>query len=117
MQTADYEGSYATYTGAFSLLGFLPVLPGPCCMLRYQGLMNPRAFRPADPLEDIISGKYRHLPEMDDEVAVDIDNPANDYEPSESSDSIYPENAIGDIESQFQKEQVKLTIMEEPRPR
>lgn len=104
-------------------------------MLRYQGLINPRSFRPADPLgnihfsvekkklytflriEDIISGKYRHLPEMDEEVAVDIDNPVNEYEPSESSDSVYPENAIGDIESQFQKEQIKLTLMEEPRPR
>lgn len=39
VQLADYEVSYATYTGAFSLAGCLPVLPGPCAMFRYSGLL------------------------------------------------------------------------------
>lgn len=42
IQLADYEVSYATYTGAFSAAGCLPVLPGPCAMFRYSGLMSKR---------------------------------------------------------------------------
>ena len=42
IQMADYEVSYATYTGAFSLVGCLPVLPGPCGMFRYSGLLSTR---------------------------------------------------------------------------
>ena len=39
IQLADYEISYATYTGAFSAAGCLPVLPGPCALFRYSGLV------------------------------------------------------------------------------
>ena len=38
IQLADYEVSYATYTGAFSAVGALPVLPGPCALFRYSSL-------------------------------------------------------------------------------
>ncbi len=55
VQTADYEGSYATYTGAFSLIGCLPVLPGPCCMMRYRALTIEREFRSIDPLDEVIA--------------------------------------------------------------
>jgi hypothetical protein len=40
VQLADYEASYAMYTGAFSLFGCLPVLPGPCVMIRYRSLLQ-----------------------------------------------------------------------------
>ena len=39
IQLADYEATYAITLGAFSLCGMLPVLPGPCTMLRYQSLI------------------------------------------------------------------------------
>lgn len=42
VQLADYEVSYATYTGAFSAAGCLPVLPGPCAMFRFSGLLSER---------------------------------------------------------------------------
>ena len=42
IQLVDYEVSYATYTGAFSLVGSLPVLPGPCSFFRYTGLLAVR---------------------------------------------------------------------------
>ncbi|ARF09660.1 glycosyltransferase [Indivirus ILV1] len=51
IQLADYEASYAIYTGAFSAAGCLPVLPGPCAMFRYSGLLSKRKFRALDPLE------------------------------------------------------------------
>ncbi len=51
IQLADYEASYAIYTGAFSAAGCLPVLPGPCAMFRYSGLLSRRKFRKLDPLE------------------------------------------------------------------
>jgi len=58
VQMADYEGSYAIYTGAFSLVGCLPVLPGPCVMLRYSALKQSRSFSVKDPLEDVLLGNY-----------------------------------------------------------
>lgn len=51
IQLADYEASYAVYTAAFAAIGFLPVLPGPCAMFRYSGLLSERKFRSLDPLE------------------------------------------------------------------
>lgn len=51
VQLADYEVSYATYTGAFSAAGCLPVLPGPCAMFRYSGLLARRISK------DIENGK------------------------------------------------------------
>ena len=45
IQLADYEVSYATYTGAFSAAGCLPVLPGPCAMFRYSGLLSTRTIK------------------------------------------------------------------------
>ena len=36
VQSADYESSYAITTGAYTLVGMLPVLPGPCALLRYE---------------------------------------------------------------------------------
>jgi cellulose synthase/poly-beta-1,6-N-acetylglucosamine synthase-like glycosyltransferase len=51
IQLADYEASYAIYTGAFSAAGCLPVLPGPCALFRYSGLLSKRKFRKLDPLE------------------------------------------------------------------
>ena len=59
VQLADYEGSYATYTGAFSLAGCLPVLPGPCCMLRLSALNVERVFQKEDPLDELISGRRK----------------------------------------------------------
>lgn len=61
VQMADYEGSYAIYTGAFSLIGCLPVLPGPCVMLRFSALNEKRLFREKDPLEDVLLGERRQI--------------------------------------------------------
>jgi cellulose synthase/poly-beta-1,6-N-acetylglucosamine synthase-like glycosyltransferase len=37
-QLYDYESSTAAYTGAFSALGMLPVIPGPCGLYRYDSV-------------------------------------------------------------------------------
>jgi cellulose synthase/poly-beta-1,6-N-acetylglucosamine synthase-like glycosyltransferase len=57
VQRFDYESSYAYSTGTFSLIGMLPVLPGPCCMMRFSALIQPRSFRPVDPLNDVLEGR------------------------------------------------------------
>jgi len=107
VQMADYEGSYATYTGAFSLIGCLPVLPGPCVMVRFSALHKSRSFRFKDPLEDVILGKRSIVPEPlleptnDSEIVTPrggteyeqinlyepYDGSSNPSEPSEISDS------------------------------
>ena len=38
VQSADYESAYAMSTGSYSLFGMLPVLPGPCALLRYKAI-------------------------------------------------------------------------------
>lgn len=82
VQMADYEGSYATYTGAFSLIGCLPVLPGPCVMIRYSALHSLRNFSIKDPLEDVILGRSFNI-ETDEPLL----EPYNDSNPSDPSDS------------------------------
>jgi chitin synthase len=37
-QCYDYESSLASFTGAFSLFGMLPVIPGPCGLYRYDAI-------------------------------------------------------------------------------
>jgi cellulose synthase/poly-beta-1,6-N-acetylglucosamine synthase-like glycosyltransferase len=37
-QAYDYESSVSSFQGAFSLLGMLPVVPGPCGLYRMEGL-------------------------------------------------------------------------------
>lgn len=51
VQLADYEASYAIYTAAFAAAGCLSVLPGPCAMFRYSGLLAKRKFRAISALE------------------------------------------------------------------
>lgn len=58
VQSFDYESSYAYATGTFSLLGMLPVLPGPCCMLRFLVLIKKRDFRQVDPLNDLLNTPF-----------------------------------------------------------
>ena len=38
VQSADYESAYAMSTGAYTLFGLLPVLPGPCALLRFRAI-------------------------------------------------------------------------------
>ncbi len=40
VQMAEYEASYASSVAAFAWAGMLPVLPGPCTMLRYDALVG-----------------------------------------------------------------------------
>ena len=40
MQRFDYEASLASYVGAFSTFGMLPVIPGPCGMYRLSAICN-----------------------------------------------------------------------------
>jgi cellulose synthase/poly-beta-1,6-N-acetylglucosamine synthase-like glycosyltransferase len=116
VQTADYEGSYAIYTGAFSLIGFLPVLPGPCCMLRLSALTTPRAFRQHDPLEDIIKGDIVIHDDSDVEVSIDGGNPSPSQRPStmdsdEGSDSVYGRDSLDQLYSD-----AVVVDLGEPRP-
>ena len=53
VQLVDYEASYAVYNGAFSLVGCLPVLPGPCTLLRYDNLIRYARVLDVKPLSDI----------------------------------------------------------------
>lgn len=41
-QMYDYESSFACYMGTFALVGFLPVIPGPCGLYRTEMLMPSR---------------------------------------------------------------------------
>jgi cellulose synthase/poly-beta-1,6-N-acetylglucosamine synthase-like glycosyltransferase len=43
VQMAEYEASYASSVAAFALAGLLPVLPGPCTLLRYSALVESSA--------------------------------------------------------------------------
>jgi len=40
MQRFDYEASLASYVGAFSSFGMLPVIPGPCGLYRFSAICN-----------------------------------------------------------------------------
>lgn len=40
MQRFDYEASLASYVGAFSTFGMLPVIPGPCGLYRFEAICN-----------------------------------------------------------------------------
>jgi chitin synthase len=40
MQRFDYEASLASYVGAFSIFGMLPVIPGPCGLYRFSAICN-----------------------------------------------------------------------------
>ena len=35
LQAYEYEAGVSTFNGVFSLLGYMPVLPGPCALLKY----------------------------------------------------------------------------------
>lgn len=70
IQCFDYEASYAYSSGTFSLIGMLPVLPGPCAMWRYSALIHHRSFRPIDPLENVLTGGPRKGFLDDDDTSV-----------------------------------------------
>ena len=36
VQGYEYEATFASYVGAFSLCGMLPVIPGPCGLFRME---------------------------------------------------------------------------------
>ncbi|GMH96613.1 hypothetical protein TrVE_jg8157 [Triparma verrucosa] len=36
LQAYEYEAGVSTFNGVFSLLGYMPVLPGPCALLKYH---------------------------------------------------------------------------------
>lgn len=46
VQFADYEAGYPIYTAAFALFGCLPVLPGPCQLLRFDSLNSSTRAKP-----------------------------------------------------------------------
>jgi len=41
VQCFDFESSNCVYNGAFALAGFLPVVPGPCGLFRYDHMCTP----------------------------------------------------------------------------
>lgn len=57
IQQADYEMTYAIHTAAFSTIGYLPVLPGPCVMIRAASLFNKQHKKEIDPIETLLSQK------------------------------------------------------------
>lgn len=36
LQAYEYEAGVSTFNGVFSLLGYMPVLPGPCALLKFK---------------------------------------------------------------------------------
>lgn len=66
VQLADYELTYATYTGAFGGIGCLPVLPGPCALFRYSGLLSKCN-------DDILNESHTALDYYNNFVSVPID--------------------------------------------
>ena len=55
IQFTDYEITFAVHTTAFSFIGYLPVLPGPCALFRYSSLIHKHKIRDIDPLEILLS--------------------------------------------------------------
>ena len=39
LQAYEYEAGVSTFNGVFSVLGYMPVLPGPCALLRFDQCM------------------------------------------------------------------------------
>lgn len=77
MQRYDYEASIASYLGAFSTFGMLPVIPGPCGLYRYPAICDVKA---RDALHEKYAGicgndieSNTHTPKTDDDCIDVID--------------------------------------------
>lgn len=46
LQAYEYEAGVSTFNGVFSLLGYMPVLPGPCALLKYHTCLEDGKTRP-----------------------------------------------------------------------
>ena len=46
LQAYEYEAGVSTFNGVFSLLGYMPVLPGPCALLKYHTCLADGKTRP-----------------------------------------------------------------------
>ena len=49
LQAYEYEAGVSTFNGVFSLLGYMPVLPGPCALLKYHTCLADGKTRPFPP--------------------------------------------------------------------
>ena len=49
LQAYEYEAGVSTFNGVFSLLGYMPVLPGPCALLKYGTCLDDGETRPFPP--------------------------------------------------------------------
>ncbi len=77
MQRYDYEASIASYLGAFSTFGMLPVIPGPCGLYRYPAICDKekrKALHDKFALtsnDDIETNTHSHSPNNAEE-AIDV---------------------------------------------
>lgn len=58
IQQIDYEMTYGIQSAAFACAGYLPVLPGPCVMIRFSEINNCREIRKIDPLENLTDNNH-----------------------------------------------------------
>jgi cellulose synthase/poly-beta-1,6-N-acetylglucosamine synthase-like glycosyltransferase len=67
MQRFDYEASLASYVGAFSTFGMLPVIPGPCGLYRFAAICDVKKRKQMrDEFQEV------NLDDNDNEVIVKI---------------------------------------------
>jgi len=82
MQCYDYESSLASYVGAFSIFGMLPVIPGPCGMYRLAAICNRKK---RDELlgtidtKDFININCQNNNQICIDVPKDVHNPNHNY--------------------------------------
>jgi len=67
MQRFDYEASLASYIGAFSTFGMLPVIPGPCGLYRFEAICDVKKRKQMrDEFQEV------NLDDNDNEVIVEV---------------------------------------------
>lgn len=72
MQRFDYEASLASYVGAFSIFGMLPVIPGPCGLYRFSAIYNKQKRQELLPTNSTMI--YQNVHFVPDETSVGVDD-------------------------------------------
>lgn len=104
VQCFDYEASLASFVGAFSTFGMLPVIPGPCGLYRFNAICNKekRANIYKDMLPKIKTTKVEELQQ-------------SSYPSSPSKSSLSPRKTLKTVQSglEMPKENV---VIDMPHP-
>lgn len=72
MQRFDYEASLASYVGAFSIFGMLPVIPGPCGLYRFAAIYNKQKRQELLPTSSTLIYQNAHFEHDDSSMSDDF---------------------------------------------